>query len=383
MGNSERIIADARALVLYSKRLWPLHRLLVRSKYSRRCKRCIISEACSPLDGNGLCADCSAATATGASADRSSDHRQELEAVLREYQARGSGRWDALLLFSGGKDSIYMLHRVLEDFPGLRLLALTVNNGFMSPVAMAAAHEVITKLDVDHLVFRHRSSTVKALFRYGITHLNEGGCALTVDFSDGELLLDTARNLAARMEIPLILCGYSRYQAEGGLGLDGIESPPDQERQSRTEVSGIPLRDIYGDGDLTMWWHGEQWPTERVPRMLFPLYAWDLEEHFIRQQVVELGFLDETRLDPLVTNHTLIPLLGVVDVWTQGYSSYEPEFAQMIREGRAERGHWRNVFEMVEYAARSGRFVRRAVTDGLARLDLRPADVGLPERLFG
>ena len=86
---------------------------------------------------------------------------------------------------------------------------------------------------------------------------------------------------------------------------------------------------------------------------------------------------------PLVTNHTLIPLLGVVDVWNQGYSSYEPEFAQMIREGRAERGHWRNVFEMVEYAARSGRFVRRAVSDGLARLDLRPADVGLPEALFG
>jgi len=383
MKTADRIIAEARSFVFYAKHVWPVHRRLVRSGLKKRCSRCIVSEACSPLNDNGLCKDCSSAPLPEATVDRAIDQRAEFETALRECAGRGRGRYDALLLFSGGKDSIYMLHRVLDEFPGLRVLALTVDNGFMSPVAMEAAHQVLSHLDVDHLVFRHRSSVVKALFRHTITHLNEHGCAGTVDFSDGELLLDTARNLSARMGIPIILCGYSRYQAEGGLGVTSFESPPERERQSRTHVSGIALTDIYGDGDLSMWWHGEQWPEEQIPRMLFPHFAWDLEENFIREQVIDLGFFDTIRVDPLVTNHTLIPVLGVVDVWTLGYSSYELEFAMMIRDGRAEKGHWRNVFELIEYAAKSGRFVRRAVAEGLGRLDLTPADVGIPEGLFG
>jgi hypothetical protein len=382
VSSADRVIADAKSFVFYARNLWPLHRMLVGSRLSRRCSRCVISEAWTPLTEAGICRECAGAPDDVGSSHRAADERQQLEAILRAYQGRGVGRWDAVVLFSGGKDSIYMLHRLLEGFPGLRLLALTVDNGFMSPVAMEAVHEVITKLDVDHIVFRHRSTTVKTLFRYTITHLNEKGCAGTVDFSDGELLIDTARNLAARMEIPLVLCGYSRYQAQGGLGLDSFESPPEQERTTRTHVSGIPLEEIYGGGDLSMWWHGAEWSPSRVPRLLFPLFAWDLEESFIREQVIRMGFLDESRVDPLVTNHTLIPLLGVVDVWNVGCSTYEPEFAQMIREGRADKGHWRNIFEMIEYSARTGRFVGRAVAEGLAQLDLKPVDVGLPERVF-
>jgi len=383
MTSAEHVIAETRRFVFYARHLWPLHRRMAGSRLSRRCSRCLISEAWSPLDAEGLCRDCKDACHEVGHRERADAERQQLDEILRAHAGRGVGRWDAVLLFSGGKDSIYMLHRVLEEFSGLRLLALTVDNGFMSPVAMAAVHDVIGRLEVDHVVFRHRSSVVKALFRHTITHLNDDGCAGTVDFADGELLLDTARNLAARMEIPLILCGYSRYQVEDGLGLTGFESPPELERADRTRVSGIPLVDIYGDGDYSMWWHGTRWPADRVPRLLFPLYAWDLEESFIRDEVIRMGFLDERRVDPLVTNHTLIPLLGVVDVWNLGCSSYEPEFCRMIREGRADRGHWRNIFEMVEYAARTGRFVRRAVSEGLARLDLKPSDVGLPERIYG
>jgi len=383
MDAAERTIGDARRFVAYARHVWPIHRRFTRSLLSRRCARCVISEAWTPIGDDGVCAECAAAGDDVGSAERAAGQREELEAILDRYQGRGRGRYDAVLLFSGGKDSIYMLHEVRLKFPALRLLALTVDNGFMSPVAMRTVHEVITRLDVDHMIYRHKTSTVVSLFRYGITHLNQDGCAGTVDFSDGELLLDTSRNLAARMEIPLILCGYSRYQAEGGLGLSSIESPPELERQNRTHVSGNALDDIFPDGDHSMWWRGADWPGSRVPRMLFPLFAWDLEENFIRDEVIRLGFLDQQRVDPLVTNHTLIPLLGVVDVWTVGCSTYEPEFSQMIREGRAEKGHWRNIFEMIEYSAKTGRFVRDTVREGLRRLNLTPGDVGLPEEIYG
>ena len=241
MNSADRSIREARRFVSYARRVWPLHRRFARSHLSRRCTRCIISEAWTPIGDDGICRDCAAAGDDVGSVERAADQRDELAGILGEYQGRGRGRYDAVLLFSGGKDSIYMLHEVRERFPGLRLLALTVDNGFMSPVAMESVHEVIAKLDVDHVIYRHKASTVVSLFRYGMTHLNEDGCAGTVDFSDGELLLDTARNLSARMEIPLILCGYSRYQAEGGLGLTTIESPPRRSGKTASTCPATPL----------------------------------------------------------------------------------------------------------------------------------------------
>jgi hypothetical protein len=79
----------------------------------------------------------------------------------------------------------------------------------------------------------------------------------------------------------------------------------------------------------------------------------------------------------VVTNHQLIPLLGVVDVHQRGYSGFEIEFCRMIREGKAPHAHWRRVFEFLEHTSRTGLFLKPAVLDALHQLDLTPADVGV------
>ena len=57
---------------------------------------------------------------------------------------------------------------------------------------------------------------------------------------------------------------------------------------------------------------------------------------------------------------------ALVDVHQLGYSSFEVEFCRMIREGKADLTHWRNVFELLEYTSRTGMFVRPPVEQGLA-----------------
>jgi len=120
---------------------------------------------------------------------------------------------------------------------------------------------------------RHSRAFMAQLFGYCLTHLNADGGYGTVDFSDGELILDTARRVAAEQAIPLILCGYSRYQVENGLKLDGFESPRDRELQDRTETAGIPLTDIATGSALRTWWRASDFPAERVARMVFPMAA--------------------------------------------------------------------------------------------------------------
>jgi hypothetical protein len=377
MENAASVVRTARLFEFHTRFVWPLHRLWVKKHIARRCRLCALSERAAPLDGNGLCSACLAPRPSPTVSAPIDNEIASLAKILSEQGGRGHGRYDALVLFSGGKDSVYMVRRIRDEHPKLRLLALTMDNTFMSPVARANVLRLVERLDLDHLTFRPARAYMKKLYRYGITHLNEDGGYGTVDFSDGEFLLDSARALAAEKGIPLILCGYSRYQVQDGLGLKTFESPPDRERSDRTHVAGLALSDIYTETERGLWWRGSQWPAERVARLLFPLYAWNLDESVIARQVADWGLLQPRENSPLVTNHQLIPLLGVVDIHRMGYSGFEKEFCRMIREGKAPLKRWRAVFEFLEYTARTGLFIKPIILKALRELDLTPEDVGV------
>lgn len=368
------IVRSARAFEFYAQKVWPWHRKLVAGKLAPRCRRCALSSRREALGADGLCSPCRTAP-TAAAAQPRTDHAPALHALLAQHQGAGGGAFDALLLFSGGKDSVYMLRRIRDEHPGLRVLALSIDNTFMSPIARDNIDQMVVRMDVDHLMVRHSRAFMAQVFRHCLTHLNADGGYGTVDFSDGELILDTARRVAADQGIPLILCGYSRYQVENGLKLQGFESPRERELRDRTETAGIPLTDIASGDMLRHWWRASDYPADRVARMLFPMAAWDLEEDAVRAQVRQWGLVRGGYDSPIVTNHALIPLIGVVDVHQLGYSSFEVEFCRMIREGKADLVHWRNVFELLEYTSRTGMFVRPPVEQGLAMLGLTLDDL--------
>ena len=373
--NKNQAIRAARSFEFYVKRVWPLHRRLALARLSRRCRRCAASEKMVPLDADGICELCR----TWAPDAEQTDPRdlERFNDIVNRAQAAGAGQYDALLLYSGGKDSSYLARRIQDEFPRLRMLAVTTDNGFMSPIAKENIEFLVPKLGMDHLFVRPREEFYRKLFAYALTHLNEEGGYGTADFSDGEFTLDTARNLAAEKGIPLILCGYSRYQVQNGLKLKSFEYPREAMRVDRAETAGMPLRDIFTEDEISLWWHGSRWPEERIPRLLFPLYVWHLEESEILAKVKAWGLVAPKSHSPIVTNHQLIPLIGVVDVHRFGYSSFEKEFCRMIREGKADLTHWRNVFEFLEYAARTGRFVKAGALDSLAQLGLTLQDVGI------
>ena len=377
MENTAAVVRTARLFEFYTRFLWPIHRRWAKRTLARRCRRCALSERAAPLDRNQICPACLHPQPPVAVATPNGEETAALTKILADHEGRGQGRYDALILFSGGKDSVYMARRLQSEHPKLRLLAFTIDNTFMSPVARANVLRLVARLDLDHLTFRPARDYMKKLYRYGITHLNDGGGYGTVDFSDGEFVLDSARALAAEKGIPLILCGYSRYQVQEGLGLSSFESPPERERSNRTHVAGMALSDIFSETERGLWWRGSRWPADRVARLLFPLFAWNLDESAVARQVAEGGLLSPRENSPIVTNHQLIPLLGVVDIHRMGYSGFEKEFCRMIREGKAPLKRWRSVFEFLEYTARTGLFVKPIVLKTLRDLELTPDDVGI------
>lgn len=371
-----KLLKTARTFEFYVKSIWPLHRPFAKSKISRRCHNCAASEKMIPLNSTGWCEVCLELQKTPMLARKHLSQEQNvLDNLLKDYQNKGTSQYDALVLYSGGKDSSFMIRKVQQEFPSLRMLALSVDNGFMSPVAKENIEYLIPKLQVDHLFVKPDKRFYIKLFRYALTHLNSEGSYGTVDFSDGEFMLDTARRIAAEKNIPLILCGYSRFQVENGLKLNTFESPRTKELTDRKETAGLRLEDIFSKEEVKYWWHGSEWPQEKVARLIFPLYCWDIEEGEIIKKVNEWGLVPAQNYSPIVTNHQLIPLLGVLDVHQFGFSSFEKEFCRMIREGKANKKEWQAVFEFLEYTSKTGMFVKSAVIESLSELELSLEDV--------
>ena len=183
---------------------------------------------------------------------------QQMSATFADYASKPERRYDVLVLFSGGKDSAYLLHRLRTEFPSLRVLAVTVDNGFFSEVAMANCRRILDRIDgVDHLVFRPEKNIYVKAFRHAFTHHSKDGCYSTVDRMDGDLTFDIGRNLTASLQIPLLIAGLSPEQVERILRLNNFESPQAIEHAARIESAGFRLEEIFEPTELQRyWWNG-------------------------------------------------------------------------------------------------------------------------------
>jgi len=175
-----------------------------------------------------------------------------------------------------------------------------------------------------------------------------------------------------------MIAGLSPEQVERILGLRWFETHREVELRRRKESAGFDLSTIYSPEDLSYWWDGSRWPADRVPRVLYPFYAWGYNEDWVRAEVVRLGLIGQGNDNPIITNNDTIPVMLAVDSSVLGYSGFEPEFAELVRDGRADRDFWLNVFESLEYLTKHGQFLPQCIDDTLGRLGLTRNDVGIP-----
>lgn len=362
----------------YARHLWSFHRVFLGRILAKRCQRCTVPETYSPLQ-DGVCEICRSgqAPSTGPSLERKKVMTAELDQIFKACEADDRAQYHAVVLVSGGKDSTYLLHQLKTRYPRLRLLALTVDNTFLPTVALENASRVVSALGVSSMVLRPDPAFYEKIFRHAFLHLDGRLSAAVVDQCDGDILHDTGRIVAARFNVPIVVSGIQAIQVEQYLGLQTYESDRAFNEGRRTHAAGFELASFLRPAERAYFWDGTKWPTQAIPRMLFPYYAWEYNEADVVSTIERLGLLPRRKLSPLATNHKLIPLMGAVDVARFGYSSYDPEFAVLVRGGLAEKGYWQAILEMQEYAMKTNRFVKAAIDEVLARLSLTRRELGL------
>lgn len=382
MKNNFKLSSDKEAKLakFFIYNIWPFYRRIVSKHLYKRCRRCILNERYTSINPvNGLCSLCETNEGTAFNSSSWIQMNAELNELVKEtIGSHPDVRFHALMLFSGGKDSCYMLLRLSREFPALRILCLSVDNAFMSPIAVENINLSVEQAGLAHMWIRLPRSFSKTMFKFSLQRNEPGDPMGLVDFIDGELISDIARTIANRLEIPLIFMGLSSEQVEKILHLDTFQTPYEEEFKARTHVANIRLGDVFSADAARWWWQG---PNPQTPpaRFLFPLSTWGMSEGEIKGEVARSGFLEGAVLDPMLTNHDLILPMIITDYVRHGYFTYEPEFAEMIRYRRARRRDWINIFEVFEFASKTGKLLPTSFDNTLRALDLDRKTLKIPE----
>jgi hypothetical protein len=127
-----------------------------------RCRKCILPE---DFDGitlgeTGLCDYCRDSEISSAVL---SGMRSSAEAAVRKRLA-SSGSRRIVAAFSGGRDSSYVLKYLRESFDA-HILALTVDNGYLSPTAIENCRRITTALGIEHSVYKPPAAAINSVYR--------------------------------------------------------------------------------------------------------------------------------------------------------------------------------------------------------------------------
>lgn len=132
------------------------------------CSRCVLDESDPNIvfDAAGVCNYCKQYDVS-ASRLLTRCSSKKLDQKIKLIKKEGNDKeYDAIVGVSGGVDSSYVLYKAVKEY-GLRVLALHVDAGWNSEIAVRNIHRAVEKLDVDlytHVVDWNAMRDVQAAF---------------------------------------------------------------------------------------------------------------------------------------------------------------------------------------------------------------------------
>jgi hypothetical protein len=349
-----------------------------------KCKKCLLPDQVegADIDATGTCAFCRTHGGTGFAQEENSRLAREadLEATIEKH--RGQAQYDALVCFSGGKDSIYLLYKLKVEY-GLKVLAFTTDIN-IPDIAWKNIRRTVHKLEIDHLVYRPSEQFYRKLFRYLLKNQEARGAVYTVSYVYAPLFEGDALQLALEKGIPLVFAGYSPGQPEPERMLYEFS------RKLICETDWTPPHlkacNEFSDAELRRFWNPLRYPENtEFPRYIAPFHAWEYNQGEIMKKIVELDLVaSQSHASPVRSNYPINWLLMYSDLKHFGYNPYIPEFSALIREGKASLAYWRMMQPVVDFMIRRQVLLGRDVKKSLDWLGLTTDDltINLPKGVY-
>ncbi len=212
----------------------------------KRCSKCVMPETWESInyDSEGICNICRNIQVKKERIDWEAKQK-EFEELLDNY--RGKNQYDCLVPFSGGKDSVYTLYKLVKDFH-LKPLVISFDHGFFRPKMQANRERVFKKLGVDVITFRPNWHIVRKLMLESLKrkgdfcwHCHTGIFAYPMQ-------------IAVKFKIPLIIWGEPSSEYGGYYAYGEEDEEVDEKRFNMFVNLGITAQDMLGmlDSSVTM-----------------------------------------------------------------------------------------------------------------------------------
>ncbi len=341
-----------------------------------RCKQCLLPGIVpdADLDEHLVCRHCRAydpGAKVGQEADRVA-YEKDLEDTLRKARGGGGG-YDALVCLSGGKDSLLLLHRLVVEYK-LNVLAFTLDAN-IPDIAWSNIRKVIATLGCDHLVYRPPTAFYRKLFRHLLQNQEERGAVYTVSYVYAPLFEGAALATAMEKGIPLVLAGYSPGQPEP----ERMVYEFSRHLITKTDWTPPALRDadVLSAFELAQFWNPARYPAgTQFPRYLAPFHAWQYDQEAAMRQVFELGLVSRrSHASPVHSNYPINWVLMYADLKHFGFNPYAPEFAALIREGKASLRQWKWMAPLIDFMIRNKVFLGHTTVQQMQWLGLSDSDL--------
>lgn len=301
------------------------------------CKNCVLPETFPgvSLDGSGLCIHCRQ--------QKDADHLDHLKKRYEQKflgildERRDKGRYDALVAFSGGKDSTYTL-KLLKDNYNLKVMAVTFDHGFLSEAAKKNIQMVTSFLNVDQLTVCPGKKSICELFvrsmdsdLYPIKSLER---ASSICNSCMNVVKNYILKSAIEMRVPLVVYGWSPGQAPVQSSV--LKMSPSMLRQAHNATVRI-IKKLAGDSLTAFFLQDFHFESKHVPYFIHPLAFLYYNEADILDTIRDIGWVNPKDTDANSTNCLLNSFANQIHIQRFGFHPYAFEIAGMVRDGYMDR----------------------------------------------
>jgi len=304
----------------------------------KRCKNCILPETFPGIKFNkeGICNFCLEYRGTNILNEKKEVYRNRFEKLIKKYKVKNS--YDALMCYSGGKDSTYTLS-ILKEKYNLNVLAITYDNGFLSESAIKNAKNVMDNLKFDYIIFKPRSDLLIKIFNKcsekNIYSQKTIERASTICTSCMGIIRFSALRIALEKNIPFITFGWSPGQAPITSSI--MKNNP-QMIQMTQEAIYRPMHKIVGDELNPYFLEKKHFSgSYNFPYNISPLAFLDYDEKKIYQKISKLGWKAPKDTDANSTNCLINSYAIQVHKNQFKFHPYAFELGKLVREGYMDR----------------------------------------------
>jgi len=301
------------------------------------CAKCVLPDTFPGInfDNEGVCNYCRNTPIP--TEEEKSEHLERFESLLK--LKRTEHGFDAILAYSGGKDSTYTLMMLARDY-NLKVLAFTFDNGFVSEQAKQNIIKMVDTLGATSLFFRPPFDMMKHAFGlaaqksiYSPKTLDRASSICTTCIG---IVKAMVLKTALAYHIPLVAYGWSPGQAPIASAV--MQTNPRLQRISvrsvrdpLLEAAGDSLRPFFlSEDDLAV-------PAERWPVNIHPLAFTEYNEEDILEKIQAIGWVKPSDTDPNSTNCLLNALANYIHRKRFSFHPYAWEIAGIVRSGSMER----------------------------------------------